>query len=123
MEIIKIVILSLSALLLLFVGASRLIKPIKTYLNNSGIKIENDVNLLNEIRGVSALTLSGGVIVSLGIFFPSLTFTSFVIGALIFLGFFIGRLISMAVDGKPNKQITQGIMFEFVLVRRIFLVY
>jgi uncharacterized membrane protein SpoIIM required for sporulation len=67
--------------------------------------------------------LSGGVIVSLGIFFPSLTFTSFVIGALIFLGFFIGRLISMAVDGKPNKQITQGIMFEFVLVRRIFLVY
>ncbi|MCR9290521.1 MAG: DUF4345 domain-containing protein [Bacteroidetes bacterium] len=123
MEIIKIVILSLSALLLLFVGASRLIKPIKTYLNNSGIKIENDVNLLNEIRGVSALMLSGGVIVSLGIFFPSLTFTSFVIGALIFLGFFIGRLISMAVDGKPNKQITQGIMFEFVLVRRIFLVY
>ena len=115
MEIIKIVILSLSALLLVFVGASRLSNPIKTYLKSSGIRIENEVNLLNEIKGVSALMLSGGVIVLLGIFFPSLTFTSFVIGAFIFLGFLIGRLTSMVVDGKPNKQITQGMMFELVL--------
>ena len=59
MEIIKIVILSLSALLLLFVGSSRLSKPIKTYQKNSGIKIDNEVNLLNEMRGVSALMLCG----------------------------------------------------------------
>ena len=115
MEIIKIVILSLSALLLLFVGASRLSNPIKAYFKSSGIKIENEVNLLNEMRGVGALMHSGGVIVTLGIFFPFLTFTSFVVGALIFLGFLIGRLISIAVDGKPNKLITQGIMFELVL--------
>lgn len=115
MEIFKIVILSLSALLLLIVGISRLSNPIKAYSKNSGIKIENEVNILNEMRGVSALMLSGGALVTLGIFFPSFTFTSFVVGTLIFLGFLIGRLISMAIDGKPNKQITQGIIFEFVL--------
>jgi uncharacterized membrane protein SpoIIM required for sporulation len=101
--------------MLLFVGAMRLAKPIDTYLKNSGIKLENDTNLLNEIRGVSALMLMGGVIISLGIFIELLTLTSFVVAILIFLGFAIGRLISLAADGKPNKQISQGIIFEFVL--------
>ncbi|MCG8332813.1 MAG: DUF4345 domain-containing protein [Chitinophagales bacterium] len=115
MEIIKIVILSLSSLLLVFVGAMRLSNPIKTYLKNSGIKLENDVNLLNEMRGVSAVMLFGGIITALGIIIPSISFTSHVVAALLFLGFIIGRLISTAVDGKPNKQINQGILFELVL--------
>jgi len=115
MEILKIVILSLSSLMLFFVGAMRLSNPTKTYLKNSGIKLENDVNLLNEMRGVSALMLCGGIIISLGIIIPSLTQTSFVVASLIFLGFAIGRLVSTVVDGKPNKQLTQGIFFELVL--------
>jgi hypothetical protein len=115
MEIIKIVILSLSSLMLLFVGAMRLSNPIKTYLKNSGIKLENDVNLLNEMRGLSAVMLCGGILVSLGIIIPGLTLTSFVVASLIFLGFATGRFVSIAVDGKPNKQIIQGIGFELVL--------
>ncbi|MEQ9265981.1 MAG: DUF4345 domain-containing protein [Balneolaceae bacterium] len=115
MEIIKIVILALSALLLLFVGTMRLFNPIKTYLNSSGIKLENDADLLNEIRGISAVMLCAGIIIVLGIFVPTITFTSFVVGSLIFVGFAIGRLISISADGKPNKQIIQGITFELVL--------
>ena len=115
MEIIRIVILSLSALMLVFVGAMRLNNPIKTYLKNSGIKLENDASLLNEIRGVSTIMLSAGLILTLGIFIEKLTFTSLFIASLIFLGFAIGRLVSLKVDGKPSKQITQGILFELVL--------
>ena len=115
MEIIRIAILSLSALMLVFVGVMRLSNPIKTYLKNSGIKLENDASLLNEMRGVSAVMLSAGIIIALGTFIEKLTFTSFVIASLIFLGFAIGRLISLKTDGKPNKQITQGILFELVL--------
>ena len=115
MEIIRIVILSLSSLMLVFVGLMRLSNPIETYLKNSGIKLENDTSLINEMRGVSALMLCAGIIISLGIFIPYLTFTSHVIASLIFGGFAIGRFISIAVDGKPNKQILQGIVFEIVL--------
>lgn len=115
MEIIKIVILSLSALLLLFVGLSRLGNPINTYSKNSGINLDNNVDLLNEIRGISALMLCGGIIVALGVFVKSLTMTSFVVGALIFVGFLVGRLVSIAADGKPNKQIVSGILFEVIL--------
>lgn len=115
MEIFKIITLSLSGILLLFVGAMRLSNPIKTYLKNSGITLEKDVNLLNEIRGVAAVQLLGGILIALGIFISNLTILSFTAGTLIFLGFLIGRLISMSVDGKPNKQIIQGSGFEFVL--------
>ena len=115
MEIVRIVILSLSALLLIIVGISRLSNPIKTYLKNSGIKLENDASLLNEMRGVSSVMLFAGIIIALGIFIAKLTLTSHIIAILIFIGFVIGRLISLKSDGKPSKQITQGIIFELVL--------
>lgn len=115
MEIVTTVILSLSALMLVFVGLMRLNNPIKTYLKNSGIKLENDTSLLNEMRGVSAVMLCAGILISFGIFIEKLTFTSLCIAALIFIGFAIGRLISLKVDGKPSKQIIQGIGFEVVL--------
>lgn len=115
MEIVSIIILSLSCLLLIFVGVMRLSNPAKTYLKNSGIKLENDASLLNEMRGVAAVMLCAGIIVLLGIFMERLTFTSHLVASLMFIGFVIGRLISVKTDGKPSKQITQGIIFELVL--------
>lgn len=115
MEIFKIITLSVSGILLLLIGAMRLSKPIKTYLNNSGIKLEKEANLLNEIRGVSSVQLFAGIIILLGIFVPKLTFTSFVVAVLIFIGFAIGRVISFSIDGKPNKLIVQGLISELVL--------
>ena len=115
MEIFKIVTLSISGLLLLTVGTLRLINPIKNYLKNSGIKLEKEVNLLNEVRGVSSVMMCGGIIILLGTIIPKLTITSFVVATLIFLGFAIGRLLSIGLDGKPNKLIVQGLISELVL--------
>lgn len=115
MEIFKIIVLSLSGLLLLFVGIMRLSNPIKTYAKNSGISLSSEVNLLNEMRGVSSVMLCSALIIFSGIFFTEFALTSFVVAILIYIGFAIGRLISMGVDGKPNKQITQGLIFELVL--------
>lgn len=114
MEIIQIITLAISGLLLVFVGLSRLTNPVKTYDKNSGISLSNDVNLLNEVRGVSGLMLSGGIIVLLATILPSLRTTSFAIGTLIFLGFALGRIVSRVVDGKPNKQLISGLIFELV---------
>ena len=115
MEIFSINTLALSGLLLLFVGAMRLSNPIQTYAKNSGIHLDKDVDLLNEVRGVSALQLCAGLIAWTGIFFPPFRTTSFAVAALLFIGFLIGRLASIALDGKPNKQLMQGIIFELVL--------
>ena len=115
METFKIVILSLSALLLISVGAMRLVNPIKTFAKSSGITLTNDVNLLNEIRGISALMLLAGMMIALGTFVSKLMLSSFMVAVLIYFGFAIGRLISIKADGKPNKQLMQGIGFEIVL--------
>lgn len=115
MEIINIVILAVSGLLLLSVGTLRSINPINAYAKNSGIKLANEVNLLNEIRGISSVMLFSGVVILLGIIIPQLTLTSFVVAALIFLGFAIGRLLGVVIDGKPNKLIVVGIASELIL--------
>ncbi|CAL2104072.1 conserved membrane protein of unknown function [Tenacibaculum sp. 190130A14a] len=115
MEIVKTIILLLSGLMLLFVGLMRLTNPIKTYLKSSGIKLSNNVDLLNEVRGVSAVMFCAGIIILLGILIPKMSLTSFTVGTLIFSGFALGRVVSLLIDGKPNKQIMQGIMFEIVL--------
>ena len=114
-KIFSIVVLLLSSLLLIFVGVMRLSNPVKTYAKNSGIKLENDASLLNEMRGASAVMLCAGIIVFAGIFMENLTFTSHIVASLLFIGFVIGRLISVKTDGKPSKQIAQGIIFELVL--------
>lgn len=116
MEIFNIVVLSISGLLLFFVaGVLRISNPVKTYLKNSGIKLENEVNTLNEARGMSGVMLIGGLIVLLGTIMPELRLTSFVVAILIFGGYAIGRSLSFVVDGKPNKLIIQGLISEIVL--------
>lgn len=115
MEIVRIIVLSLSALLLIFVGISRLSNPIKTFFKNSGIQLANDASLLNEMRGQSSVMLFAGIIILLGTVSTKLSFTSHIVAILIFMGFVIGRLISLKFDGKPSKQITQGIVFELVM--------
>lgn len=114
MEIFQIVTLSLSGLLLLMVGSQRLFNPIKTYLKNSGIQLQNDVQLLNEIRGLSAVMLMGSILILLGTVIDAFTFTSLIIGCLLFWGFALGRILSMLKDGKPNKLLIQGLMFELI---------
>ncbi len=114
MEIVQIVILAITGLFLTFIGLLRVSNPIANYSKNSGINLDKDVNLLNEIRGVSAVMLCGGLIIGSGALFQPMTFTSSVVGLLIFVGFAIGRFISIAIDGKPNKQLVTGIAFELV---------
>ncbi|MGH1365999.1 MAG: DUF4345 family protein [Calditrichia bacterium] len=119
MEIFKIVVLFLSGLMLSFAGMMRLITPIKayfvkTYLENSGIKLEDDVDMLNEIRGVSAVLVLGGIIILLGTIIPEIRLTSFIVAVLIFLGFAIGRSLSLGLDGKPNQELVQGTTAEII---------
>ncbi len=116
MEIISIVVLVISGLLLFVVaGILRLSNPIKVYLKNSGIKLENDVNILSEVRGMSSVMLLGGIIILLGIFIPELTITSFVVAILLFIGYAIGRSLSIGIDGKPNKMLITGLVTEIIL--------
>ena len=116
MEIFSIVVLLISGLLVFtFAGILRLTNPVKNYLKNSGIKLENEVNLLSEVRGMSSVMMFGGIIIVLGIFIARLTITSHVVAILLFLGYAFGRSLSIGLDGKPNKLLINGLISEIVL--------
>ncbi len=116
MEIFSTIVLAISGLLIFtFAGILRLINPIKNYQKNSGIKLENEVNLLSEARGMSSVMMFGGIIIVLGIFIPKLNIISFAVAILLFLGYAFGRSLSIVLDGKPNKLLIQGLTAECVL--------
>ncbi len=120
MEIINIVVLSLSGLLLTYAGTMRLIKPLKSlclknYFDNPSIKLEGEVDIYNEMRGAGTSIAFGGIIILLGIIVTQLMLASFVVAIVIFLGHALGRLVSLRLDGKPNQQIAQGLISELVL--------
>jgi hypothetical protein len=113
-ETVNIVVLSIAGLLQLFVGASRLIKPVKTFAEKTGIALGDDVNLLSEARGIGGLMMLGGMTMLLGAALPQLRLTSLIVATVIFAGFALGRALGMVLDGRPNKLLVQGLVFELV---------
>jgi hypothetical protein len=115
LDIFNIALLSVSGLLLAFIGSLRLTNPIKTFAKASGITLDDDVDLLSEARGIGGtMMLCGGTMIA-GAFIPVLTPSSFVVATVIFFGFAVGRSLGYARDGKPNKQLIQGLASELIL--------
>ncbi|HAA16564.1 MAG TPA: hypothetical protein DCE41_34590 [Cytophagales bacterium] len=120
MEIFKIVVLTLSGLALIYASSMRLINPskgnfVQTYVENPENVLANDADLLNEIRGIGAVLLLGGITLLLGALLPGFRQTALVIGGVLFVGVVAGRLTSFAVDGIPNVAIERATLIEIVL--------
>jgi hypothetical protein len=64
---------------------------------------------------MSSVMMFGGIVIMLGIFIPKLIIISHSIAILLFLGYAFGRVLSIILDGKPNKLILQGLVSELVL--------
>jgi len=71
-------------------------------------------NEANKTYKAGALTFFAGVIILLGIFLPEMRITSFIVAIIIFFGFTVGRIISILLDGKPNKNLIQGLFSEII---------
>lgn len=96
------------------VGLSRMGNPVKNYFKNSGITLPEKTDNLNEARGTGGAQFLAAVVIVLGIFIAEFNLTANLVAVVIFLGFALGRIVSITSDGKPNKQIIQGLVFELV---------
>lgn len=120
MKIFKIIVLVLSGLALFYASSSRLINPagavfLQTFFENPENSLTTAVDLVNEIRGVGAVLLLGGIISLIGAFRTSFTQTSFVVTTVIFGGIVIGRSLSFLIDGIPNQDLIRVAVVEAVL--------
>ena len=67
----------------------RLSNAIKTYAKSSGITIDDNTVLSNEVKGVGSFMLMGGIIILLRTAVTQMIIFSFTISIMIFIGFAI----------------------------------
>ena len=120
METFNITVLILSGLALFYASSMRLINPkkakfLQSYLAKPENKLEKDIDLLNEIRGIGAVMLLGGIIILLGAILPDFRLSAFVVALVLLFGVVLGRLISFGLDGKPNQDVLRATFIEIVL--------
>jgi len=120
MNILQIIVLTLSGLLLTYAGLNRLIKPIASlcltrYTQNPDVKIEYKSDVFNEMRSAGAQLFFIGLFILLGIFLPQVRLYSFVFAAVTFWGYAFGRIISLKLDGEVCKELMSGFYSEIVL--------
>ena len=108
------VILFISGLIAIGVGATILIMPV-TFYASSGINLNGDISLLNEVRASGGALLACGLLIMLGAFITKLTFTSIVLSTLLYLSYGISRMMSMAIDGMPVDSLIQAVILELVI--------
>jgi len=106
-------ILILIGVLLTIMGFWRLIDPI-AFFEYSGLILNDDAGLLNEARGTGGAIIGFGMLILLGAFKKKLTYTSTIVAIVVFFGFGIARVISLALDGNPGEALYKGIIGEFV---------
>ena len=108
------VILFISGHIAIGIGATILTMPVAFYAA-SGINLNGDVSLLNEVRASGGALLACGLLITLGAFVVKLTFTSVVISALLYLSYGLSRMMSMIIDGMPADALIQAVILELVI--------
>lgn len=111
-KVLKIILFILGASLIIM-GSWRLINPI-SFFEYSGLILTNNAGLLNEARGTGGAIIGFGLLILFGAFNRKLAFTSTITAVILFLGFGIARVLSIAIDGNPGPDLVKGIVGEFV---------
>ena len=105
-------ILFISGLIAIGIGATILLTPVSFYAA-SGISLNGNVSLLNEVRASGGALLACGILIMLGAFISKLTFTAIVMSTLLYLSYGFSRFLIMSVDGMPVEALIQAVILEF----------
>lgn len=107
------------------VGSAGLVAP-DAFHAASGVLVGDDVGLLSELRGGSAVILATGLVLLAAVARARLTETALVTGALLYLSYAAGRTVGLVADGRPGSgllvagavELALGIACAVTLVRR-----
>ena len=108
------VILFISGLVAISIGGAILIMP-ESFYAASGISLNGNVSLLNEIRASGGMIFVVGVIIMAGVYVAKLTYAATIISILLYLTYGLSRLMSMAIDGIPAEALIQAVILEIII--------
>ncbi len=72
---------------------------------SAGIQMEQDINLLSELRAPGGTLMVVGVIILLGAFVSEITFLSTLLSTLFYLSYGFYHIYAMLVDGIPSESL------------------
>ncbi len=98
----------------LAIGISVLFMPHPFYAS-SGIDLGQNPSLLSEVRAPGGALLACGLLIILGAFVDTLTFTALVVSAWMYLAYGLSRGLSIWVDGMPAPILVAAMVAEFLI--------
>ncbi|MCU4175227.1 DUF4345 domain-containing protein [Carboxylicivirga sp. N1Y90] len=108
------ILLFISGLIGLIIGLALTLVPV-AFEASAGIDLGHDINLLSEIRAPGGSLLIGGVLIFLGAFISNLRLMSLVLSSVLYLGYGLGRLLSLFLDGMPHQSLFMAFLLELFI--------
>lgn len=96
------------------IGAALTVAP-AAVLAGSGIVLAPDPNLLSELRAPGAGLVGLGLVMLAGLRHTALRPMALIAAAIVFLGYPLGRLVGIAVDGRPSGAILSALAAEIAV--------
>lgn len=106
--------LGLAGVSALGIGSAIALMPSGFYASY-GIALGSDPSLLSEVRAPGAGLAALGAVMLAGIVRRSLSGVALVAALVVFLGFPVGRIVGLALDGVPSAGIMAALAFEVAI--------
>lgn len=106
--------LGISGVTALAIGALITLAPHAFYASY-GITLEQDPNLLNELRAPGAGLAVFGALMLAGIVRATMAPIALAVALTVFLAFPIGRIIGVFLDGMPSGSVIGALAFEIII--------
>lgn len=106
--------LFLFGIIAIVIGGALLLFPVE-FESSSGIILDQDVNLLSEMRAYGGMLLFGGIIILLGAFMEKLMHVSIGVSCFLYLSIGLSRLFGMLLDGMPAHALVLATILELVI--------
>ncbi|WP_041637652.1 DUF4345 domain-containing protein [Maricaulis maris] len=105
------IVLALAGLVALLIGATLLLDPQSLYAG-SGLVLDGGASQLSEIRAPAGLLVLSGLAVLAGSIWLKWATAALQLTVLVFLGYGVGRVASLALDGMPSDSLVMAMLIE-----------
>ena len=110
-NLMTLIVLALAGLVALLIGATLLLDPQSLYAG-SGLVLDGGASQLSEIRAPAGLLVLSGLAVLAGSIWLKWATAALQLTVLVFLGYGVGRVASLALDGMPSDSLVMAMLIE-----------
>jgi len=98
----------------LAIGTKITLAPHAFYASN-GIALEQDPNLLNELRAPGAGLAVFGALMLAGVIRAAMATIALAVALTVYLAFPVGRIVGIVMDGMPSGSVIGALVIEIII--------